>query len=242
MLSGKDEKTISEGMSLIASLQMVIAKPHPAGTPFLAGGVGVALIGGLFLGGWLFWPGVAFTAFCLYFFRDPERVAPARPGLVVAPADGRIVMVGQATPPTELGLGETPRWRVCIFLSVLDVHVNRSPVEGRVTRIAYRHGAFLNASLDKASDLNERNAMAIRLTDGRDVAVVQIAGLIARRILCDAREGDVLQAGERFGIIRFGSRTDVYLPHSVKPLVAVGQTMIGGESVIAELGHVVDGP
>jgi phosphatidylserine decarboxylase len=229
-------------MSLISSLQMVLAKPHPAGTPFIAGGVAVALIGGLVLGGWLFWPGLAFTLFCLYFFRDPERVAPDRPGLVVAPADGRIVMVGQAVPPTELGLGETPRWRVCIFLSVLDVHVNRSPVEGRVTRIAYRHGAFLNASLDKASELNERNAMAIRLTDGRDVAVVQIAGLIARRILCHAREGDVLQAGERYGIIRFGSRTDVYLPHGVKPLVAVGQTMIGGESVIAELGHVVDTP
>jgi len=226
-------------MSLISSVRLVVAKPHPAGMPFIIGGVAVALLGGLILGGWLFWPGAAFTLFCLYFFRDPERVAPARPGLVVAPADGRVVMVGLAVPPVELGLGDTPRWRVCIFLSVLDVHVNRSPVEGRVTRIAYHHGAFLNASVDKASELNERNAMAIRLTDGRDVAVVQIAGLIARRILCYAREGDVLEAGSRYGIIRFGSRTDVYLPPGVKPLVAEGQTMIGGETVVAELGPVV---
>ena len=138
-------------------------------------------------------------------------------------------------PPAELGLGAAPRWRVGIFLSVLDVHVNRVPADGRVTRIAYRHGAFLNASLDKASEDNERNAIALRLPDGRDLAVVQIAGLIARRILCDVREGDAVQAGERFGIIRFGSRTDVYLPEGVRPLVAEGQTMIGGETVIAEL-------
>lgn len=229
-------------MSLISSFRMVLAPPHKAATPFLAAGVGVALVGGLFVGGLLFWPGVVFTAFCLYFFRDPERVAPARPNLVVAPADGRVVMVGHAVPPAELGLGETPLPHVAIFLSVLDVHVNRAPVAGRVTRVAYRHGAFLNASLDKASELNERNALAIRLTDGRDVAVVQIAGLIARRILCDAREGTELEAGERFGIIRFGSRTDVYMPPGTKPLVAVGQTMIGGETVLAELGPVVVAP
>jgi len=138
-------------------------------------------------------------------------------------------------PPAELGLGEAPRWRVAIFLSVMDVHVNRVPVDGTVTRIAYRHGKYLNASLDKASDDNERNAIAIRLADGRDLAVVQIAGLIARRILCDIREGDAVQAGDRFGIIRFGSRTDVYLPDGVRPLVAEGQTMIGGETVIADL-------
>jgi len=222
-------------MSLLSSLQMVLAPPHPAGRPFLLGGGAVALLGGLLLGPWLFWPGSFFCLFCLYFFRDPERVPPRREGLVIAPADGRIVHVQQAVPPEELGLGPAPRWRVAIFLSVLDVHVNRVPVDGRITRIAYRHGAFLNASLDKASELNERNAMAIRLEDGRDLAVVQIAGLIARRILCDVREGDRVQAGDRFGIIRFGSRTDVYLPAGVKPLVLVGQTMIGGESVIADL-------
>lgn len=222
-------------MSLISSIRLVVAKPHPAGRPFIYGGVAVAILGGLVLGGWLFWPGVLFTLFCLYFFRDPERVPPPRPGVVIAPADGMVVMVGPAVPPTELGLGDVPRWRVCIFLSVLDVHVNRMPVDGVVTRIAYRSGAFLNASLDKASDENERNALAIRMPDGRDVAVVQIAGLIARRILCHVREQDSVTAGERFGIIRFGSRTDVYLPEGVRPLVAVGQLMIGGETVVAEL-------
>ncbi len=214
---------------------MVMAPPHPAGKPFLIGGGVAALVGVLFLGNWLFWLGLAFVAFCLYFFRDPERVAPARHGLVLAPADGRVVHVQAAVPPEELGLGPEPRTRIAIFLSVLDVHVNRSPVDGVVTRIAYHAGAFLNASLDKASELNERNALAIRLPDGRDVAVVQIAGLIARRILCDARQGDMLRAGDRFGIIRFGSRTDVYLPHGVKPLVLEGQTMIGGETVLADL-------
>lgn len=222
-------------MSLIDSFRLVLAKPHPAGRPFIYGGVAVAVVGGLLLGKWLFWPGVAFTLFCLYFFRDPERVMPPRPGVVIAPADGRVVMVGPAVPPAELGLGDVPRWRVCIFLSVLDVHVNRVPVDGVVTRIAYRHGAFLNASLDKASDENERNALAIRMPDGRDVAVVQIAGLIARRILCHVREQDQVTAGDRFGIIRFGSRTDVYLPEGVRPLVAVGQLMIGGETVVADL-------
>jgi phosphatidylserine decarboxylase len=222
-------------MSLSHSLALVLAPPHPAGKPFLVGGGIAALLGLVWLGAWLFWPAILFTAFCLYFFRDPERVPPVRPGLVLAPADGKVVSVGSAVPPAELGLGPAPRWRVAIFLSVMDVHVNRSPAEGTVTRIAYRHGAFVNASLDKASDENERNAMAIKLPDGRDLAVVQIAGLIARRILCDVREGDALRAGERFGIIRFGSRTDVYLPEGVLPMVLEGQTMIGGETVIADL-------
>ena len=154
---------------------------------------------------------------------------------MVAPADGRVISVPPAVPPAELGLGAMPRWRVSIFLSVINVHVNRIPVDGTITRIAYRHGSFLNASLDKASEANERNAIALRLPDGREIAVVQIAGLIARRIVCDLREGDAVQAGQRFGIIRFGSRTDLYLPEGVRPLVAVGQTMIGGETVLAEL-------
>lgn len=222
-------------MSLVASLRLVLARPHPAGRPFLIGGV-VALLAGLIFAHWLAWLGLAFTLFCLYFFRDPERVPPPRPHLVLAPADGRVVLVDQAVPPPELDLGATPRPRVAIFLSVLDVHVNRMPVDGTVTRIAYRHGKFLNASLDKASVDNERNALAIRLPDGREMAVVQIAGLIARRILCDAREGDAVLAGARFGIIRFGSRTDLYLPDGVQPLVAVGQIMIGAETVIATLG------
>ncbi len=229
-------------MALIQSLRMVLAPPHRAGHPFIAGGIAV-MVAGLVLAllrehGWLFWLGLAFTLFCLYFFRDPERVHPSRPHLAIAPADGHVVSIVQTTPPVELGLGSEPRWRVAIFLSVLDVHVNRAPVAGVVTKIAYHEGQFLSANLDKASDENERNALAIRLDDGRDVAVVQIAGLIARRILCDAREGDILGAGQRFGIIRFGSRTDLYLPPGIEPLVSVGQTMIGGETVIAELGSV----
>jgi phosphatidylserine decarboxylase len=226
-------------MSLASTVRLVLAKPHPAGRPFIWGGVAVALVGWILLGAWLFWLAAAFTAFCLYFFRDPERVPPTRHNAVVAPADGRVVSVAPAVPPAELGIGDTPRWRVAIFLSVLDVHVNRAPIEGRVTRIAYRHGAFVNAALDKASEDNERNALAIRTTDGRDIGVVQIAGLIARRIVCTVREGDMVGTGERFGIIRFGSRTDVYLPDGVRPIVAVGQTMIGGESVIAELPPLV---
>lgn len=221
---------------------MVLAPPHRAGYPFIAGaavvwGLGVALSYWVDWFGWLAWLGFLALAFCLYFFRDPERVPPGRPGLVVAPADGVVVSVQPAVPPLELGLGEAARWRVAIFLSAIDVHVNRVPVAGTITRIAYRHGAFLNASLDKASADNERNALAIRLEDGRDVAVVQIAGLIARRIVCHVHEGQKMQTGERFGIIRFGSRTDLYLPEGVMPLVVVGQTMVGGETVMAELGE-----
>ncbi|UFN50027.1 phosphatidylserine decarboxylase [Roseomonas sp. OT10] len=229
-------------MSLVQSVKMVLAPPHPAGRPFLYGGIAVAVIGGLLAGGWLFWPSLLFTLFCLYFFRDPERVTPGRPGLLVAPADGRVVSVAPVVPPEELDLGAEPRWRVGIFLSVLDVHVNRAPVDGVVTRIAYHRGKFLNASLDKASEDNERNALAMRLDDGTTIAVVQIAGLIARRILCDVRQGQRLSAGERFGIIRFGSRTDLYLPPGVRPLVEPGQIMIGGETVIADTTQPVAAP
>ena len=223
-------------MAIADTMRLVLAPPHPAGRPFILGGAAAAVIGLLFGWSWLFWPGLLFTAFCFYFFRDPERVPPAGAGHVVAPADGRVVSVGRHAPPAELGLGDAPRWRVAIFLSVIDVHVNRVPATGTVTKIAYRSGAFLNASLDKASDENERNALAIALPDGRDLAVVQIAGLIARRILCFVKPGDAVMAGERFGLIRFGSRTDLYLPHGVEPLVREGQTMIGGETVIARLG------
>jgi len=195
----------------------------------------VALLLGFAVGAWLIWLGLIFTLFCLYFFRDPERFPPPRAGLFIAPADGRVVRVGLAAPPAELGLGSTPRCKVSIFLSVLDVHVNRVPCDGVVTRIAYHHGAFVSASLDKASEANERNALAIRLPNGQEIAVVQIAGLIARRILCSVREGDPVVAGDRFGIIRFGSRTDLYLPEGVSALVVEGQIMIGGETVIAEM-------
>jgi phosphatidylserine decarboxylase len=221
-------------MSLLDDIGHVLSPPHPAGRPFILGGL-IAVMLGLVVGTWLAWLGLAFTLFCLFFFRDPERVPPGRSGALVAPADGRVVSVTPAVPPSELGLGVMPRWRVSTFLSILNVHVNRAPADGIITRIAYRHGGFLTASLDKASEANERNAVALRLSDGREIAVVQIAGLIARRIVCDLREGDAVRAGQRFGIIRFGSRADLYLPEGVRPLVAVGQTMIGGETVIAEL-------
>ena len=221
-------------MALAEDLRHAFAPPHPAGRPFILGGILAAMVG-VVLGLWLTWLSLAFILFCLFFFRDPERVPPPRRDVVVAPADGRVLSVGLAVPPAELGLGGQARWRVCIFLSVLNVHVNRAPADGTVTRIAYRHGAFLSASLDKASTDNERNALALRIPDGREMAVVQIAGLIARRIVCNVREGDSLRTGERFGIIRFGSRTDLYLPDGVRPVVVVGQTMIGGETVIAGL-------
>jgi phosphatidylserine decarboxylase len=221
-------------MSIVDDIRQTLAPPHPAGRPFIVGGI-VAILFGVVIGAWLVWLGLIWTLFCLFFFRDPERVPPQRPGLFVAPADGRIVSIAQALPPPEMDLGSEPRWRVSIFLTVLNVHVNRVPADGVVTRVAYHHGAFLSASLDKASEQNERNAVAIRLPNGQEIAVVQIAGLIARRILCSVRQGETVTAGARFGIIRFGSRTDLYLPVGVRPLVLEGQTMVGGETVIAEL-------
>jgi phosphatidylserine decarboxylase len=221
-------------MSLAQSVKLVAAPPHPASRPFLLGALAAFLLG-LLVWHLLAWLALIFGLFCLYFFRDPERVPSLVPGAVLAPADGHVVIVDHAVPPAELGLGEVALPRLCIFLSVLDVHVNRMPVDATVTRIAYRHGAFLNASLDKASDDNERNAIALRLPDGREMAVVQIAGLIARRILCHVSAGDAVAAGGRFGIIRFGSRTDLYLPPGTRPVVRVGQTMVGGETVVAVL-------
>jgi phosphatidylserine decarboxylase len=223
-------------MALLDDLRHAFPPPHRAGQPFVLGGV-VGMVLGLAFAGWLFWLSVLFTLFCLFFFRDPERVPPDRPGAIVAPADGRVVAVSTALPPRELDLGDQPRWRVSIFLSVLNVHANRVPAGGTIGRIAYRHGAFVNASLDKASEQNERNAVAIRLPDGRDIAVVQIAGLIARRILCFVHEGQTVHTGDEYGFIRFGSRTDLYLPTGVEPLVVVGQTMVGGETVIADLAR-----
>ncbi|MFZ1728231.1 MAG: phosphatidylserine decarboxylase [Albidovulum sp.] len=181
------------------------------------------------------WIGVCLTVWCYYFFRDPNRVTPVREGLVVSPADGIVSMIGPAAPPEELGLGSSTMTRVAVFMNVFNCHVNRTPIGGRVEKISYRPGKFFNASLDKASTDNERNGLAIRLDDGRAIAVVQIAGLVARRIVCDVAEGVQLQTGQRFGMIRFGSRLDIYLPEGVAPLVAVGQSMIAGETVLADL-------
>lgn len=207
---------------------------HPEGRKF----VGIfAVITLILFAIWdpLGWIGVGLTVWCYYFFRDPERVTPTRPGLVISPADGVVSLIEPAVPPTELGMGPAPLTRVSVFMSVFNCHVNRAPVAGELVKLAYRPGKFLNASLDKASEDNERNALRIRMEDGREIAVVQIAGLVARRIMWWSREGDWLDRGERFGLIRFGSRLDVYLPEGVAPQVAIGQTMIAGETVIADL-------
>ncbi|HVT55300.1 MAG TPA: phosphatidylserine decarboxylase, partial [Xanthobacteraceae bacterium] len=168
------------------------------------------------------------------FFRDPERVTPIGEGLIISPADGRVSQVTLTPPPPELQLGNEPLVRISIFMSVFDVHINRAPVAGVIQKIAYRPGKFLNADLDKASEDNERNGLVIR-TPMHSIGVVQIAGLIARRIVSFKREGQAVEAGERFGLIRFGSRVDVYLPAGTKPLVAEGQTALAGETVIADL-------
>lgn len=220
-------------MSIIDSVRKQMAPIHPEGYLFIGIFALVSLV--LFVI-WrpLGWIGVVLTLWCIYFFRDPVRVTPVRDGLVVAPADGKISSVALAVPPPELGLGSESVPRVSIFMSVFDVHVNRSPVSGEVERIVYRPGKFFNADLDKASEHNERNGLVIRTPSGR-YGVVQIAGLIARRIVCFAKEGQLVSAGERFGLIRFGSRVDIYLPAGTKPLVAVGQYSLGGETVIADL-------
>ncbi|WP_238368213.1 phosphatidylserine decarboxylase [Mesobacterium pallidum] len=211
---------------------------HPEGRRFVA--IFAIITVALFLvSGLLGWIGVCLTIWCYYFFRDPERVTPARPGLVVSPADGIVSLIEAAVPPAELGMPDTALTRVSIFMSVFNCHVNRVPISGRITKIAYRPGKFFNASLDKASSDNERNGLRIEMEDGRDLAVVQIAGLVARRIVCFTSEGNVLATGERFGLIRFGSRLDVYLPEGVVPQVALGQTMIAGETVIADLSETV---
>jgi phosphatidylserine decarboxylase len=220
-------------MSVVASIRSQLAPVHREGLPF----IGMFALASLFLF-WLWsplgWLGTLATLWCVYFFRDPERVTPIREGIVVSPADGRVSRIAYAVPPKELELGERSMTRVSIFMSVFDCHVNRSPVTGKIERIAYHHGAFLSADLDKASENNERNSYLIAVGKER-VGVVQIAGLIARRIVCFVREGATVGAGERIGMIRFGSRVDVYLPDGVRPLVAEGQTAIAGETVIADL-------
>jgi len=215
-------------------MKTVIKPMHREGRRFVAFFAVIAL--GLFLlSPVLGWIGVVLTIWCYYFFRDPERVTPAREGLIISPADGVISMIEAAVPPTELGLGEEALTRISVFMNVFNCHVNRAPIGGKIEKIAYRPGKFLNASLDKASVDNERNSLAIRMDDGRALAVVQIAGLVARRILCEVTEGRDIKTGERFGLIRFGSRLDVYLPDGVNPQVAVGQIMIAGETVLADL-------
>lgn len=206
---------------------------HPEGRRFVLIFAAVAFV--LFLI-WepLGWIGVLATIWCAWFFRDPARVTPDRPGLVIAPADGIVNMIAQAVPPPELGLGETPLTRVSVFMNVFNVHIVRAPVEGAVVRTSHRPGKFLNASLDKASEENERVSILMRTGGSHDYGVVLVAGLVARRILPFVKQADHLEAGDRIGLIRFGSRVDVYLPEGLAPLVVVGQTAVGGETVIAD--------
>lgn len=222
-------------MSIVDSITKAVVPIHREGWPFIA----IALVA-TFVIGWffdpLFWIGLFFTGWVCYFFRDPKRVTPVADGLVVSPADGTVSQVGLTRAPAELELGSEPLMRVSIFMNVFNCHVNRAPIGGRITRIAYRAGKFLNAELDKASDDNERNGLVIETGDTK-IGVVQIAGLVARRIVCFVREGETTGTGERFGLIRFGSRLDVYMPAGTVPKVAIGQTMIAGETVLADLNQ-----
>ena len=217
-------------------LETFIKPMHREGIKFVAAFAAATLV--LFLI-WepLGWIGVGLTVWCYYFFRDPKRAVPQNAGLMVSPADGVVSLIERAVPPEELGMGPDALMRVSVFMSVFNCHVNRAPIAGKVTEISYRPGKFLNASLDKASVDNERNSLRIEMADGRSIAVVQIAGLVARRILCFAVKGQELRTGERFGLIRFGSRLDIYLPDGVEPQVALGQTCVAGETVIAFIGQ-----
>jgi phosphatidylserine decarboxylase len=226
-------------MSIANSIRSQLSPINPEGYPF----IGAFALASLIL--FLLWPplgwiGTLLTLWCAYFFRDPPRVTPVSDRLVVSPADGRMSLVVNAVPPLELGLGTMPLPRVSIFMSVFDCHVNRTPISGRIERIVYTAGKFLNADLDKASEDNERNGFVIAGAAGQ-IGVVQIAGLIARRIVCWVKEGQEIVAGERIGMIRFGSRVDVYLPAGTAPLVSEGQTSLAGETVIADLGKTVSG-
>ncbi|MEM5584149.1 phosphatidylserine decarboxylase [Roseibium sp. AS2] len=222
-------------MSIVDSVTKAMVPIHREGWPFIAIALVATLVVGYFISP-LFWIGLFFTGWVCYFFRDPSRVTPVGDGLVVSPADGVVSQVGMARPPLELELGTEPLMRVSIFMNVFNCHVNRAPIGGRIVRVAYRAGKFLNAELDKASDDNERNGLVIEAGDTR-IGVVQIAGLVARRIVCFVREGESLSAGERFGLIRFGSRLDVYFPVGTQPKVALGQTMIAGETLLADLAQ-----
>jgi phosphatidylserine decarboxylase len=219
---------------LLETIKSVFVPIHPAGWMFVAIFAVISLVLSL-LSSFFAFLGLIATAWCVYFFRDPDRITPIREGLIVSPADGMVQQVIKCVPPTELDLGLAERTRISIFLNVFDVHVNRIPIEGSISRLHYHEGVFFNAALDKASEDNERQSIKITTPDGLTVGVVQIAGMVARRILCDLKEGQSVKTGERFGIIRFGSRVDIYLPPDVTPLIIVGQCAIGGETILADL-------
>ena len=214
-------------------LKAVFVPINQAGWPFISLFAAMAIA--MFLL-WepLGWVGIILTLWCVYFFRDPPRVTPMRDGLIVSPADGVLQMIKCVIPPEEIALGNKPLNRVSIFMNVFDVHVNRIPIGGKISQLAYRPGKFLNASLDKASEFNESQCLRITTNEGTNVGVIQIAGLVARRIKCDVVENQLVDTGERFGLIRFGSRVDVFLPDGISTLVSVGQRMVAGETVIAD--------
>ncbi|HUB54270.1 MAG TPA: phosphatidylserine decarboxylase [Mycobacterium sp.] len=218
---------------LLSLVRSTVPPVHPAGLPFISAGLGLALVGRR--SRWLRRAGLLAAGACAGFFRHPPRVPPNRPGVVVAPADGLICVIDTAAPPAELGLGDAELPRVSIFLSLLDAHVQRAPVSGEVIAVQHRPGRFGSADLAAASDDNERVSMQLRTADGTDVVAVQIAGLLARRIVCDVHAGDKLSIGDTYGLIRFGSRLDTYLPAGAQILVSVGQRAVGGETVLAEL-------
>lgn len=219
---------------MLSSIREAIPPVHREGWPYLAFTGALAILFA-FIFPPLYWVLSILFGWMVVFFRDPVRVVPTAPGLVVSPADGRVEPIAQATPPPELGLGQERLSRVSIFMNVFDCHINRSPVAGRVSRISYKPGKFVSADLDKASDVNERNAFLIEADGGHAIGVVQIAGLVARRILCWTSEGALLRAGERIGMIRFGSRLDVYLPEGSIVMASAGQRAIAGETLIAVL-------
>jgi phosphatidylserine decarboxylase len=216
-------------------LKIVMVPIHREGLAFIALFAITTVVLGLF---WtpVFVIGAVLTAWCAYFFRDPERVTPMRDGLVISPADGVVLKVVEAKPPEELGMADKSVPRVSIFMNVFDVHVNRAPIDGTILKMDYRPGKFLNASLDKASTDNERLSYRIETPAEKEIAMVQIAGLVARRIVPDVEQGDDVRAGERVGMIRFGSRVDVYLPRGTSVLVCEGQRAVAGETVLADLG------
>lgn len=218
---------------LLALVRTAIPPMHPAGLPFVGASLAVALAGRK--NPWLRRAGLTAAAANAAFFRHPSRVPPTRPGLVVAPADGLICLIEEATPPAELGLPPTPLPRISIFLSVLDAHVQRAPIGGEVVAVVHRPGLFVSAEQEAASEDNERNSVVIRTPDGVEVIAVQIAGLVARRIVCEAKVGDKLAIGDTYGLIRFGSRLDTYLPAGSNVLVTNGQRALAGETVLAEL-------
>lgn len=214
-------------------MKSIIAPIHRAGWPFIALFALVTLILFMF-SRTLGFIGLILTGWCVYFFRNPRRVTPLGEGLIVSPGDGIISLIEKAVPPQELKWSKKSLTRISIFLNVFDVHVNRIPVEGVISKVHYHPGKFFNASLDKASEHNERNSLIIKTPSGPEILVVQIAGLVARRILCEAKAGQEVKAGETFGIIRFGSRVDLYLPEGVNPQVVKGQRVLGGETVMAD--------